>query len=89
MITVGQAVASLRPDVEWVMVEDDVENIIWHTEGVQPLTKAEVDAEVARLEAAAEAAEAERVAALESARAKLAALGLNDVEVAAVIGGTA
>lgn len=89
MITVGQAVASLRPDVEWVMVEDDVENIIWHTEGVQPLTKAEVDAEVARLEAAAVAAEAERVAALESARAKLAALGLNDVEVAAVIGGTA
>jgi len=46
-------------------------------------------AEFAAAQAAAEAAEVERVAALESARAKLAALGLNDVEVAAVIGGTA
>jgi len=46
-------------------------------------------AEFAAAQAAEQAAEAERVAALESARAKLAALGLNDVEVAAVIGGTA
>jgi hypothetical protein len=46
-------------------------------------------AEFAAVQAAEQAAEAERVAALESARSKLAALGLNDVEVAAVIGGTA
>jgi hypothetical protein len=68
---------------------DDVENIIWHTPNVQPLTTAEVQAEVARLEQAAVAAEAERVAARESAMAKLAALGLSDVEVAAIIGGSA
>jgi hypothetical protein len=46
-------------------------------------------AEYAAAQAAAEAAEVERVAALESARSKLAALGLSPVEVAAVIGGTA
>jgi len=89
MITTAEAIMSLRPGAEWTMSGDDVEGIIWHTKGVQPLTAKEVAAEVKRLEAAVEAAEAERVAALESARSKLAALGLNDVEVAAVIGGTA
>jgi hypothetical protein len=39
--------------------------------------------------AAAEQAELERVAARESAMAKLALLGLSDVEVAAIIGGSA
>jgi hypothetical protein len=89
MIDTAQAVMSLRPGVEWTMNGDDVEGITWHTPGVAPLTQAEVDAEVTRLERAAVDAEAERVAALESARAKLAALGLSPVEVAAVIGGTA
>ena len=37
--------------------------------------------------AAAEQAEAERVAARESAMLKLAALGLNESEVAAIVGG--
>jgi hypothetical protein len=86
MITTAQAVMSLRPGAEWSMNGDDVEGITWHTPDVEPLTQAEVDAEVIRLEQAAVDAEAERIAALESARAKLAALGLNDVEVAAVLG---
>ena len=89
MIHISQAVASLRPGVEWTMNGDDVEGIIWHTEGVQPLTRKEVEAEVKRLEKAAAKAEADRVAARESAVAKLAALGLDANEVAALLGGTA
>ena len=88
MITVQQAVVSLRPGAEWTMNGDDVEGIIWHTPNVTPLTRAEVDAEVARLEQAAVDAEAERQAARASAVAKLAALGLDEVEVAALIGGS-
>jgi hypothetical protein len=68
MITTAQAVMSLRPNIEWSMNGDDVEGIIWHTENVTPLTKAEVDAEVARLESV----EAERVAG--EAAARLAAI---------------
>jgi len=64
MITIQEAVMSLRPNIEWSMNGDDVEGIIWHTENVTPLTKAEVDAEVARLEAV----EAERVAGESAAR---------------------
>lgn len=76
MITFGHAVQSLRPGAEFVLVEDDVENIIWHTENVEPLTTAEVEAEVSRLEAVAAQAEADALAAREAALAKLSALGL-------------
>jgi len=86
MITTAQAVASLRPNIEWTMNGDDVENIIWHTPNVEPLTTAEVETEVLRLEQAAVDAEAVKVAARESAVAKLSALGLNLSEVEAIVG---
>ena len=86
MITTAQAVQSLRPNIEWSMSGDDVEGIIWHTQGVTPLTTAEVEAEMVRLEQAAVEAQAADAAARESAIAKLAALGLNDAEIKAIIG---
>ena len=86
MITTAQAVMSLRPGVEWSMSGDDVEGITWHTQGVTPLTTAEVEAEMVRLEAAAVEAQAADAAARESAVVKLAALGLNDAEIKAIVG---
>ncbi len=86
MITTADAVMSLRPGVEWSMNGDDVEGIIWHTEGVEPLTSAEVQAEVKRLEKAAAQAEADREAAKASALAKLEALGLTTEEAQAIAG---
>jgi hypothetical protein len=86
-VTVGMAVISLRPGAEWSMNGNDVENITWHTEGVTPLTQAEVDAEVARLEQKAVDDAAAHEAALESGRAKLLALGLTEDEVAAMTSG--
>ena len=87
MITTAEAVVSLRPGAEWTMAGDDVENITWHTEGVEPLTQAEVEAEVARLEQAAIDEAAARQAARESGEAKLLALGLTVDEVAAMTNG--
>jgi len=86
MISTAQAVMSLRPNTEWSMSGDDVENIIWHPEGVEPLTVAEVEAEMQRLEQAAVDVEAAKVAARESAMSKLAALGLSVSEVEAIVG---
>ena len=86
MITTAQAVASLRPNIEWTMNGDDVENIIWHTPNVEPLTTVEVETEMQRLEQAAVDAEAVKVAARESAVATLSALGLNIDEVNAIVG---
>ena len=87
MITKEDAVTNLRPDTEWVMRGEDVAAIEWITPNVEPLTEAEVEAEMARLEQERADAEAERVAARESAVAKLSALGLNEVEINAMMGG--
>ena len=86
MITTAHAIMSLRPGVEWTMNGDDVEGIIWHTEGVEPLTSAEVTAEVARLEQAEIDAAAARETAKASALAKLEALGLTTEEAQAIAG---
>jgi hypothetical protein len=86
MITTAQAVASLRPGVEWSMNGDDLEGIIWHTEGVEPLTAKEVAAEVKRLEKAAADEAAAKEAAKASAIAKLQSLGLTADEAAAIAG---
>ena len=64
MITTAQAVASLRPNIEWTMNGNDVEGITWHTPDAQPLTVVEVEAEMLRLESV----EADRVAGEAAAR---------------------
>ena len=84
MITTAHAVMSLRPGVEWSMSGDDVENITWHTQGVEPLTQAEVEAEMVRLEQAAVDKQAAKETAVKSGRAKLLALGLTNEEVEAM-----
>ena len=85
MITTAQAVMSLRPNIEWTMQGDDVEGITWITEGVTPLTEAEVAAEMVRLEAEADAAVAASAALRASAEAKLLALGLSVEEISTII----
>jgi hypothetical protein len=82
MITTAQAVSSLRPNVEWSMNGDDVENIIWHTDGVEPLTQAEVDAEINRLEKAETDKAIADQAAREAAIAHAKSLGFTDQMIA-------
>jgi FKBP-type peptidyl-prolyl cis-trans isomerase (trigger factor) len=82
MITTQQAVMSLRPNIEWSMNGDDVEGIIWHTPDVEPLTTAEVEAEIKRLKKA----EADKVkadaAAIAAAIAHAKSLGFTDAMIA-------
>ena len=82
MIQTQQAVMSLRPGVEWSMSGDDVAGITWHTPDVEPLTQAEVDAEMLRLESAEATAEAARVATIQAARDHAAGLGFTDAMLA-------
>jgi hypothetical protein len=79
MITTVQAITSLRPNIEWTMNGDDVEGIIWHTPDVEPLTKAQVNAEIKRLEAV----EASKVSAK---AALLERLGITADEAALLLG---
>jgi hypothetical protein len=83
---IAEALISLRPGAEWSMNGDDIEGITWHTQGVEPLTTAEVQAEMVRLEQAAIDEAAAREAAKASALAKLEALGLTADEAQAIAG---
>lgn len=87
MITVQQAVMSLRPGAEWSMNGDDVASIIWHTEGVEPLTSAEVQAEVKRLQKAAADKQAADAAARDAAIAHAKSLGFTDEMIAVMYPG--
>jgi hypothetical protein len=82
MITTAQAVESLRPNIEWTMSGDEVEDITWHTEGAKPLTTAEVQAEIKRLQKA----EADKIKADQAAAAAAIAhaksLGFTDAMIA-------
>lgn len=86
MITKFLAIKSLRPNTEWSMNGEDVENIIWHTPGVEPLTEEEVLAKIAELESLEQAEADARAAARESAISKLSALGLSEDEIRALVG---
>jgi hypothetical protein len=78
MITIQDAVVSLRPNAEWTMDGDDVENMTWHTPNVEPLTTVEVQAEVARLESEESAKEAAAAQAIADAIAHAKTLGFTD-----------
>jgi len=62
MITKGSALTSLRPGAQWVLRGDDLE---WMDAAQTQPTDAEIDAEVARLQAAHEANEYQRKRAAE------------------------
>jgi hypothetical protein len=64
------------------MQDDDFSTIIWHTANVEPLTTAEVQAEVARLEAEESAQEAAAAQAKADAVAHAMSLGFTDAMIA-------
>jgi len=87
MITVQQAVVSLRPGAEWSMNGEDIENIIWHTPNIEPLTTKQVKAEIKRLEKEEKDKEAAEAAAREAAIAHAKTLGFTDEMIAVMYPG--
>jgi len=75
----------MRPSEEWTLDGDTYEGLTWLSETPKP-TEAEIKAAEPAALAAAVDAEAVKVAARESAVAKLSALGLNIDEVNAIVG---
>lgn len=81
MITFATAIQSLRPSVEWRLEGENIADIEWLTPGVKPLTQAEVNAEITRLEAEAAQKAADRA---EGLRKMAQASGLTEAELAAL-----
>lgn len=63
MIHIADAVNNLRPNTEWTMTDEDIATIIWHTQGVKPITDKELKDEMSRLQTV-EAQKPEQRAAL-------------------------
>jgi hypothetical protein len=61
---------------------EDVENITWHTEGAEPLTTAEVQAEIKRLEKAEDDKIKADATARQAAIAHAKTLGFTDAMIA-------
>jgi len=80
-----RAIQSLRPGVDFTLNNNDITTIVWSLPNVSPLTQSQVDAEAARLETEANQSVVDRAAALASAEAKLATLGLSTAEIAALL----
>jgi hypothetical protein len=80
-----RAIQSLRPGVDFTLNNNDISTIVWSIPNVSPLTQSEVDAEAARLETEFNQSIVDRAAALASAEAKLAVLGLSATEIAALL----
>jgi hypothetical protein len=88
-----QALMSLHPDAQWRFEEENYESLEWLSEDIEKPTQKAIEDEIARLNqqaeldrAAAEQAAIAKQVAIESAKAKLAKLGLTAEEAAAVIG---
>jgi DNA-binding NarL/FixJ family response regulator len=79
-----KAIQSLRPNAEFTMNGDNLNTIIWHTQGVITPTVEEITAEITRLEAADIDAVQAKESARQSALAKLTAIGLSEEEIAAL-----
>ena len=83
-MTIINALLSLRPNAQFTINDEDLSTIVWYTDGITTPTKEELDAEVIRLEEEATAKVAVQAANKESARAKLAAIGLTPEEISAL-----
>lgn len=75
-----KAIQSLRPGAEFSINNDDINTIVWHTEGTSTPSQEEISAKIAELEAA----DAAKIDARQSALSKLAALGLTPEEIASL-----
>ena len=79
------ALEHLRPSEEWTLDGDDYSGLTWLSDTKKP-TKKELETAYPLAVAAKESEQAAKAAARESAVAKLAALGLNDAEIKAIVG---
>jgi hypothetical protein len=79
-----RAIHKLRPNTEWTLDENN--GLVFITPNVTNPTQAEITKAMTEIESADEQTKADKLAAKQSAQAKLAALGLTKEEVASILG---
>jgi len=85
MSTIIKAIQKINPTAEVSVSGEDINTIVWEN-GTTPISKSEIEAMIPVVEQEIKNAEANAIAKKESAKAKLAALGLDEEEIKAIIG---
>jgi hypothetical protein len=79
-----RAIENLAPKAECSFSATDLDTLIWYSDDIEQPTNLAILAELVNVKAAVEKAEADKLAAKQSAQAKLAALGLTADEITAI-----
>jgi hypothetical protein len=74
------------PDTEWVLIDNDYDKLTWLDSSSKP-TKEMLENLWIEVQQEEKAEAQAKQAKLDSAKAKLAALGLDEEEIAAIVGG--
>ena len=85
MTNIIKAIQKINPTAEVSVSGEDINTIVWEN-GTTPIPIADIQAMIPIVEQELKDAEANRIAKKESAKAKLAALGLDEEEIKAIIG---
>jgi hypothetical protein len=80
-----KAILKINPTAQVSVSGDDINTIVWEN-GTPPISKEDIEAMIPIVEQELKDAEANALAKKASAKAKLAALGLDEEEVNAIIG---
>ena len=85
MTILVDTILKINPKADFSIKENDINQIIW-LNNTTPIAKSEIEAMIPIVEQEIANEEANRLAKKESAKAKLAALGLDEEEIKAIIG---
>ena len=85
MIKYSDILIRRYPNTDWTLNGDEYEGLTWLSDTPKP-SKAELDALWEEVKAEIEAERQARITARETALAKLAALGLSEAEIRALVG---
>ena len=84
MIFLSKALNELAPGASWSIIEDDLDNIVWHSEDIAQPLKTAILAKAAEIETREEAEKQAQTSTKQAALAKLMALGLTEEEALAL-----
>ena len=80
-----KAILKINPTAQVSVSEEDINTITWEN-GTTPISKSEIEAMIPTVEQEIIDQEANKIAKKESAKSKLAALGLDEDEINSIIG---
>jgi len=85
MSIIIKAIQKINPQAQVSVSGEDINSIVWEN-GTTPIPVADIQAQIPIVEQEIANEEANRIAKKESAKAKLAVLGLDEEEIKAIIG---